>query len=189
MYIKTSFLNININTLIKKILNHQRPYRKYWFNIVDNKKDLKIWWDSPFNQGYQQIEGYCGQAAQGELSVGRGLQGNQQVIETSLYNIDKRSAEACTEYGQASYSRINKLQAEAWRGLSAGDSGQAAQDSPAAGRGRQWYWRYEVLVDIGIRLHNINQLLVCTAQGHVDLVWNIINYQAVLGTSLSIVSY
>ncbi len=47
MYIKTSFLNININPLIKKILNHQRPYRKYWFNIVDNKKDLKIWWDSP----------------------------------------------------------------------------------------------------------------------------------------------
>ncbi len=48
MYIKTSFLNINIIPLIKKILNHQSPYRKYWFNIVDDKKDLKIWWDSPF---------------------------------------------------------------------------------------------------------------------------------------------
>ncbi len=48
MYIKTSFFIININPLIKKILNHQCPYRKYWFNIVDDKKDLKIWWDSPF---------------------------------------------------------------------------------------------------------------------------------------------
>ncbi len=50
MYIKTSFLTININPLIKKIINRQRPYRKYWFNIVDNKKDLKIWWDSPFKR-------------------------------------------------------------------------------------------------------------------------------------------
>ncbi len=48
MYIKTSSLNINIIPWIKKNLKHQRPYRKYWFNIVDDKKDLKIWWDSPF---------------------------------------------------------------------------------------------------------------------------------------------
>ncbi len=51
MYIKTSCFIININPLIKKILNRQRPYRKYWFNIVDDKKDLKIWWDSPFKKG------------------------------------------------------------------------------------------------------------------------------------------
>ncbi len=49
MYINTSSLNININPWIKKILNHQRSYKKYWFNIVDDKKDLKIWCDSPFN--------------------------------------------------------------------------------------------------------------------------------------------
>jgi hypothetical protein len=50
MYIKTSSLNININPWIKKkIINHQRPYKKYWFHIVDDKKDLIIWSDSPFN--------------------------------------------------------------------------------------------------------------------------------------------
>ncbi len=41
MYIKTSSLSINIIPWIKKILNHQRPYRK---------KSLKIWWDSPFKK-------------------------------------------------------------------------------------------------------------------------------------------
>ncbi len=33
---------------MKKFKNHQRPRRKYRFDIVDNKKALKIWWDSPF---------------------------------------------------------------------------------------------------------------------------------------------
>ncbi len=33
---------------MKKIKNHQRPRRKYRFNIVGHKKALKIWWDSPF---------------------------------------------------------------------------------------------------------------------------------------------
>jgi hypothetical protein len=65
MYIKISSLNINIIPWIKKILNHQRPYRKYWFNIVDDKKDLKIWWDSPFNtvrrgpRHYHKCMGIC----------------------------------------------------------------------------------------------------------------------------------
>jgi hypothetical protein len=35
---------------MKKFKNHQRPRRKYRFNIVGHKKALKIWWDSPFNQ-------------------------------------------------------------------------------------------------------------------------------------------
>ncbi len=34
--------------------NHQRPRRKYRFDIVGHKKALKIWWDSPF----KQIENY-----------------------------------------------------------------------------------------------------------------------------------
>jgi hypothetical protein len=42
--------------LNKKILNHQRPYRKNWFNIVDVKKDLKIWWDSPFKLGVESAK-------------------------------------------------------------------------------------------------------------------------------------
>jgi hypothetical protein len=33
---------------MNKFKNHQRPRRKYRFNIVDHKKALKIWWDSPF---------------------------------------------------------------------------------------------------------------------------------------------
>ncbi len=33
---------------MKKFKNHQRPRRKYKFNIVGHKKALKIWWDSPF---------------------------------------------------------------------------------------------------------------------------------------------
>ncbi len=31
-----------------KFKNHQRPRRKYRFDIVGHKKALKIWWDSPF---------------------------------------------------------------------------------------------------------------------------------------------
>jgi hypothetical protein len=58
MYIKTSFLIININRLIKKIKNHQRLYRKYWFNIVDDKNDLKIWWDSPFKWTDERLNLY-----------------------------------------------------------------------------------------------------------------------------------
>ncbi len=37
--------------MMKKFKNHQRPRRKYRFNIVGHKKALKIWWDSPFNMG------------------------------------------------------------------------------------------------------------------------------------------
>ncbi len=33
---------------MKKFKNHQRPRRKYRFDIVGNKKALQIWWDSPF---------------------------------------------------------------------------------------------------------------------------------------------
>ncbi len=33
---------------MKKFKNHQRPRRKYRFNIVGHKKALKIWSDSPF---------------------------------------------------------------------------------------------------------------------------------------------
>ncbi len=33
---------------MKKFINHQRPCRKYRFDIVGHKKALKIWWDSPF---------------------------------------------------------------------------------------------------------------------------------------------
>ncbi len=33
---------------MKKFKNHQRPRRKYRFNVVGHKKALKIWWDSPF---------------------------------------------------------------------------------------------------------------------------------------------
>jgi hypothetical protein len=33
---------------MKKFKNHQRPRRKYRFDIVGHKKALKIWWDSPF---------------------------------------------------------------------------------------------------------------------------------------------
>jgi hypothetical protein len=33
---------------MKKFKTHQRPRRKYRFDIVGNKKALKIWWDSPF---------------------------------------------------------------------------------------------------------------------------------------------
>ncbi len=34
---------------MKIFKNHQRPRRKYRFNIVGHKKAWKIWWDSPFN--------------------------------------------------------------------------------------------------------------------------------------------
>ncbi len=34
---------------MKKFKIHQRPRRKYRFNIVGHKKALKIWRDSPFN--------------------------------------------------------------------------------------------------------------------------------------------
>jgi hypothetical protein len=34
---------------MKKFKNHQRPIRKYRFDIVGHNKALKIWWDSPFN--------------------------------------------------------------------------------------------------------------------------------------------
>ncbi len=33
---------------MKKIKNHQRPRREYIFDIVDDKKALKIWRDSTF---------------------------------------------------------------------------------------------------------------------------------------------
>jgi hypothetical protein len=33
---------------MKKFKNHQRPRRKYRFDILGNKNALKIWWDSPF---------------------------------------------------------------------------------------------------------------------------------------------
>jgi hypothetical protein len=33
---------------MKKFKNHQRPRRKYRFDIIGHKKALKIWWDSPF---------------------------------------------------------------------------------------------------------------------------------------------
>jgi hypothetical protein len=33
---------------MKKFKNHQRPRRKYIFDIVGHNKALKIWWDSPF---------------------------------------------------------------------------------------------------------------------------------------------
>jgi hypothetical protein len=33
---------------MKKFKNHQRPRRKYRFDIVGHNKALKIWWDSPF---------------------------------------------------------------------------------------------------------------------------------------------
>jgi hypothetical protein len=35
---------------MKKFKNHQRPRRKYRFDIVSHKKALKIWCDSPFKQ-------------------------------------------------------------------------------------------------------------------------------------------
>ncbi len=35
---------------MKKFKNHQRPRREYRFEIVDHKKALKIWWDSPFKR-------------------------------------------------------------------------------------------------------------------------------------------
>ncbi len=31
---------------MKKYQNHQRPRRKYRFDIVGHKKAFKIWWDS-----------------------------------------------------------------------------------------------------------------------------------------------
>ncbi len=34
---------------MKKFKNHQRPRRKYRFDIIGHEKALKIWWDSPFN--------------------------------------------------------------------------------------------------------------------------------------------
>ncbi len=43
---------------MKKFKNHQRPRRKYRFNIVGHKKALKIWWDSPFNVQSIKLEGY-----------------------------------------------------------------------------------------------------------------------------------
>jgi hypothetical protein len=35
---------------MKKFKNHQRPRRKYRFDIVGHKKALQIWRDSPFKQ-------------------------------------------------------------------------------------------------------------------------------------------
>ncbi len=39
---------------MKKFKNHQRPCRKYRFDIVGHKKALKIWWDSPFKVDLQK---------------------------------------------------------------------------------------------------------------------------------------
>jgi hypothetical protein len=39
---------------MKKFKNHQRPRREYRFEIVDHKKALKIWRDSPFNARNQE---------------------------------------------------------------------------------------------------------------------------------------
>ncbi len=33
---------------MKKFKNHQRPRRKYRFDIVGHEKALKIWWDISF---------------------------------------------------------------------------------------------------------------------------------------------
>jgi hypothetical protein len=33
---------------MKNFKNHQRPRREDRFDIVDNKKALKIWWESTF---------------------------------------------------------------------------------------------------------------------------------------------
>jgi hypothetical protein len=41
---------------MKKFKNHQRPRRKYRFNIIGHKKALKIWWDSPFKTEEQLID-------------------------------------------------------------------------------------------------------------------------------------
>jgi hypothetical protein len=35
---------------MKKFKNHQRPRRKYRFDIVGHKKALKIWRESPFKR-------------------------------------------------------------------------------------------------------------------------------------------
>ncbi len=47
---------------MKKFKNHQRPRRKYRFDIVGHKKALKIWWDSPFklkpSQAHRWEEGF-----------------------------------------------------------------------------------------------------------------------------------
>jgi hypothetical protein len=41
---------------MKQFKNHQRPRRKYRFDIVGHKKALKIWYDSPFKT-YKEIVG------------------------------------------------------------------------------------------------------------------------------------
>ncbi len=43
-----------MTTKLKKFKNHQRPRREYRFDLVDDEKALKIWWDSTFNlvQGF-----------------------------------------------------------------------------------------------------------------------------------------
>ncbi len=35
---------------MKNFKNHQRPCRKYRFDILGHKKALQIWWDSTFNK-------------------------------------------------------------------------------------------------------------------------------------------
>jgi hypothetical protein len=42
---------------MKKFKNHQRPRRKYRFDIVGHNKALKIWWDSPFKFIFHHIRG------------------------------------------------------------------------------------------------------------------------------------
>ncbi len=42
---------------MKKFKNHQSPRRKYRFDILDNKKALKIWWDSSFKAAVEAL--YC----------------------------------------------------------------------------------------------------------------------------------
>ncbi len=41
---------------MKKFKNHQRPLRKYRFDIVGHKKALKIWWDSPFKAIWNSLK-------------------------------------------------------------------------------------------------------------------------------------
>jgi hypothetical protein len=41
---------------MKKFQNHQRPRRKYKFDIIGHKKTLKIRWDSPFNDVSLQFD-------------------------------------------------------------------------------------------------------------------------------------
>ncbi len=79
---------------MKKIKNHQRPRRKYRFDIVGHKK---AWWDSPFNLRCQRTQfNFCriyNSFRVGDCRVGTPLAVPSQLVELHQSEPDDRQTQ------------------------------------------------------------------------------------------------